>query len=53
MSLRGNDDLKNYYKQLTDGPRRNGSRGLLQREWYFVEMKILYQAPTYSIENFS
>ena len=52
-AVRENSDLKSYYQQLTDGPCTYGSQKTMMREWYFVEMKVPYQSPTYSIVNYS
>ena len=52
-AVQNNDDLKNYYEQLTKGPCYQGVRKIMAREWYFVELKIPYSKPLYVISNYS
>ena len=51
-AVQTNDDLKNYYDQATSGPCQNSQKMML-KEWYFIEQKVPYATPVYSISNFS
>jgi hypothetical protein len=55
-AIQNNDDLKNAYAQaiaLASGTCTNNSGATMMDEYFFVEQKIQYQAPTYTITNFS
>ena len=51
-AVQNNDDLKNYYDQLTKGPCYQGVRKEMYREWYFVELKVPFEKPLYTISNY-
>jgi len=50
-AVRNNDDLREYWKQLTAGPCYQNEPKYMQREWYFVEIKIPIFQPQYSVHN--
>jgi hypothetical protein len=52
-AVRSNSDLESYYKAATDGGCAYNSIKTMMREWYFVEQKIPYKPPVYSISNFT
>ncbi len=51
-AVQTNDDLKSYYDQATTGACQN-SQKIMLKEWYFVEQKVPYNNPIYTIKNFS
>ncbi len=52
-AVRSNSDLEQYYRAATDGSCAYGSTKQMMREWYYVEQKIPYKAPVYTISNFT
>ncbi|MBU6375028.1 MAG: hypothetical protein KGQ59_03460, partial [Bdellovibrionales bacterium] len=52
-AVRNNQDLENYYKQAREGECTYYYTKTMMREWYFVEQKVPYKAPLYSITNFA
>jgi hypothetical protein len=52
-AVKDNEDLKSYYDQAENQPCLFNNPKMLMRQWYFVEQKINFKPPIYSILNFS
>jgi hypothetical protein len=52
-AVRDNDDLRSYYQQSQTDKCLDNTPKVFLREWYFVEQKINFKSPIYSILNFS
>jgi hypothetical protein len=52
-AVKDNEDLRNYYDQTESKPCIDNTPKVFMRQWYFVEQKINFKPPIYSILNFS